>query len=234
MFYFTDLVNNNYKYFLIDYYNNKFSLYNLDHSAYLLNITPVAPLDSGLYDIAYITSTLFDCDSNTIEYVECTKGSNFPFYIARTDGTILFQQDSSLGPYCFGCWDGSIVMKPIYNTPDGAKLLLANTFTNTWTVFSLCGILPEALNEIQSVKMYVQVYPNPSSGIITFKIDSPNNFENYEFTIYDALLQKIKSEMVSGIKIISFDNSSLNSGVYFFSLQSAKKIIQSGKFIITK
>ena len=108
-FYYTDLGNNDYKYFYIDYYNDKFSLYNIDHTPYMLNITPGVSLDSGLYTIAYITTTLFDCDSTNIEYIETTTGGSKPFYIFRTDGTMLFKKDSVTGPYNFGNYDGSII-----------------------------------------------------------------------------------------------------------------------------
>jgi len=233
-FYFTDLGNNNYKYFLIDYFNDNFSLYNLDHTPYMLNIIPGVSLDSGLYDIAYITTTLFDCDSTNIEYVEASNTSAVPFYIFRTDGTLLFSQDSTVGPYCVGCFDGSINKTPIFNTPSGTKMLLANLYTNVWSVYSLCGTVPESIKEIEQNNKYVQIYPNPTSGTITFKIDAPSNTENYELTIYDSSLQNVRSEHFNGSRTITINNDNLSSGGYFFSLQSKNKIIQTGKFVITK
>ena len=233
-FYYTDLGNNNYKYFYIDSYANKFSLYNLDHSPYMLNITPGVPLDSGVYQIAYITSTLFDCDSTTIEYVESTLWGTGPFYVFRTDGTQLFRKDSVTGPYNFGAYIGSIITQPIYNTPTGAKLILMNVNANKWFVYSLCGTLPETISEIQQGNRYVKLYPNPSSGKITFQIDAPSNMEDYQLYIYDATLQKVKSENCTGRKSMTIDNSELSSGNYFYSLQTKNKIVQTGKFIITK
>ena len=85
-FYFTDLGNNNFKYFLIDYYNNYFSLYNLDHSPFMLNIVPGINLDSGKFTIGYITTSLFDCDSTNIEYAIMANGGTTivdPFYISE-------------------------------------------------------------------------------------------------------------------------------------------------------
>ncbi len=233
-FYFTDLGNNNYKYFYIDYYNSKFSLYNLDHTPFMLDIPTGKPMDSGLYTIAYITSTLFDCDSTTIEYVETTTFGAKPFYIFRTDGTQLFKKDSVTGPFGGGAYDGSIIIRPIFNTPVGAKLILMNGSTNIWSIYTLCGALPESIKEIDQGNNYVQIYPNPSSGAITFKINAPSNFEKFELTIYDASLQKIKTENCEGVKIINIDNSNLSSGTYFYSLQTKNKILQTGKFIITK
>lgn len=123
--YYTDLGNNNYKYLAVDSYNDKFSLYNLDHTPFMLNIqTPISLLPSG-FSVGYVTSSLFDCDSTNIEYVLTSTVPTEPFYVYRTDGTLLFQKDSVVAFWCFGCF-GGISAHPIFNTPAGAKLLLAN------------------------------------------------------------------------------------------------------------
>ncbi|MEO8088187.1 MAG: T9SS type A sorting domain-containing protein [Bacteroidota bacterium] len=235
-FYFTDLGNNNYKYLLIDYYNNYFSLYNLDNSPYILNIIPGVPLDSGhIFTIAYITSTLFDCDSTNIEYAITAVGvATKPFYVFRTDGTLLFSKDSVVGPYCIGCFGGSRWFKPVFNTPVGTKMLLANFTTNDWFLYSLCGTLPETVDQSIEQNQYVKLYPNPSSGMTIMEIDLMDNLENYELNIYNSLLKSVRKESIRGSKTLTIDNNSLSSGVYFFSLQTTTKIIQTGKFVITK
>ena len=233
--YYTDLGNNNYKYFTVDYLNDKFSLYNLDHTPYILNIATGASLQSGIFTIGYITSTLFDCDSSTIEYViTTTNSSTLPFYIYRTDGTLLFQKDSVVTYWCFGCY-GGISAHPIFNTPVGTKLILVNQSSNDWFVYALCGALPETINQIeQGGNHYVQIFPNPSSGYTTFEVDVPNNFENYELTIYDASFQSVRTESIKGRQRITIESDMLSSGDYYFSLQTKNKIIQTGKFIISK
>ena len=233
--YITDLGNNNYKYFYIDYYNDKFSLYNLDHSPFMLNIITGVSMESGLYTIAYITTNLFDCDSTTIEYAMTTVSGGRPFYVFRTDGTQLFRKDSTAGPYGFGAkYGGSIIIQPIYSTPAGTKLMLMNVWTNIWNVYSLCGTLPESISEVEQGYNYVQIYPNPTTGKITFQIETPSNIENYELTIYNASWQKIKTENCIGVKTLTIDNNNLSSGNYFYSLQTKNKILQTGKFIIAK
>jgi hypothetical protein len=200
----------------------------------MLNIIPGVPLDSGVFTIAYITTSLFDCDTSNIEYVETSNNGIEPFYIFRTDGTQLFSKDSAIGPYNFGNYDGSIITKPIINTPLGAKLILGSFYSNDWSIYSLCGTLPQTIDEFENGNQYVQIYPNPSSRNIIFEIAAPSNIENYELTIYDALLQFVRKESIKGRQKIILDNETLSSGPYYFSLQTKNKIIQAGKFIISK
>ncbi len=233
----TNLGNNNYKYVVVNYHDHYFSLYNLDHTPLMLNISVPLLVDTGngSYNIAYITSTLFDCDSNTIEYAlfEINATPTTKFYIYRTDGSLFFSRDSVTMPYCSLCGAGGADVEGITNTATGAKMLLFNS-NNQFFVYNLCGTLPETISEIQQGNHYVQVYPNPTTGEITFEIDAPSNMEDYQLYIYDATLQKVKSENCSGRKTLTIDNSILSSGNYFYSLQTKNKIVQTGKFIITK
>src|SRR5690348_16908521 len=88
-FHVCDLGNNDYKYVIVD--SSGFSIYNLDHSPYLLNYVPPVPIFRApeYYAVGYVTKSLFDCDSTTLEYA--LVGLNFLIY--RTDGTLLFERD---------------------------------------------------------------------------------------------------------------------------------------------
>ncbi len=236
--YYTDLGNNNYKYFFIDYYNNSFSLYNLDHTPFILNITPGISLDSAKFTIAYITNTLFDCDSTNIEYAITANGGSTvvdPFYIFRTDGTLLFQKDSVVTTWCFGCF-GGVTVKPIFNTPEGAKLILANLTTNDWFIFSLCDLLPQTNINLENnpAVQFVSIYPNPSNRSMTIQVTVPDSYGEYELTVYNSSLQIIIKEKFNRAKSIFLNNEKMGSGTYFFSLQNSSKILQTGKFILTK
>jgi hypothetical protein len=234
-FFLTDLGNNNYKYVIFTENSSIVNLYNLDHSLYLTFSTPVPLWAPPNYpEVMYITSSLFDCDSTKIEYV-LTSGA-YPaggFHIYRTDGTLLFSKDSVTGPYCFGCMDGSVNIRPINNTPEGTKLTLFNS-DSTW-VYSLCGSLPLIIDEHSMTASYVKVFPNPTSGIINFEINPPNNRENFKLTIYNASLQVIEESNISGKDYqLDLSNRSLSSGTYFFDLRTGTKIVQTGKFILAQ
>jgi hypothetical protein len=134
-----NLGNNNYKYAIINYHDSNFSLYNLDHTPFMLNISVPLLDDTSGTEISYITSSLFDCDSNNIEYVL----TNFvvplrlaKFYIFRTDGTLLFFKDSVTMPYCTGCGAGGAEVKGINNTSTGTKLFLFND-KNQYFIYGL-------------------------------------------------------------------------------------------------
>src|SRR5688572_11694672 len=237
-FYVTDIGNNNFKYVYIDT-SVSFSVYNIDHTPFLTGFVPPVSIDwaSGR-SVGYITTSLFDCDSTTLEYAVLPAGSTPTqnFYIYRTDGTLLFSRDSCIAIYCYGCIRGAAEMRPIINTPDGAKLFLTKwPFAGEVSVYSLCGTLPMDVSELNLSSNYISVYPNPSIKTMNFKIMEPSNIEVFELTIYNSSMQVLSNtKMERGTELFTLDCSNYSSGDYFFSLQSSSRVWQTGKFIITK
>lgn len=234
-----DMGVNEYKYSLVNYATNQLSLYNLDHSTYATVTIPIALVNSGEYSVGYVTRTLFDCDSTQFEYAILPQYGLNNFYIYREDGTLLFQKDSTIAPYCFGCFGGAYDVRPIINSPVGAKLfLLKNTPLGYMTtdVYSLCGKLPVNGIELNAASAsFVKVFPNPSSGETTFEFDLKSNTHDHEIVIFDASGQQVHSMTIKGtVKSYSLDESILHSGVYFFTVQTENKVIQNGKFIIVE
>lgn len=234
-FFITNLGNNEYKYVVVNYHDSNFSLYNLNHTPFMLNISVPQLTDTTSINIGYITSTLFDCDSTNIEYVLAEPDPNptDKFYVIRTDGTIIFSKDSVTFPYCTLCVAGGQDIEGITNTSAGAKMLLFNK-NNQYFVYGLCGTLPENIMEINQSISYVKVFPNPTANQINFKITPPNNLEKYELSIFNSAFQTIKTNIINGEAKINIDCESLGSGTYFYSLQNKNKVLQSGKFIVTK
>ena len=231
----TDLGNNNLKYVMIDYYGNEFSLFNLDHSSFISNIQLPLPTDSfAYYQVGYITSSLFDCDSSTIEYALMNQfpDNNGKFMVYRTDGTQLFSRDSVSVQYGYGYNVGSVEIHGIENTPAGTKLFLFNQNREIF-VYSLCGILPDALIEFNESGSYVQLFPNPSTNQVNFQITCPNKNEVFDLTICDLSFKPIKTYKVSDSNHnIFLNNESLSSGSYIYYLKNRHKIFQTGKFLL--
>jgi len=241
-FYITDLGNNNSKYVFIDTTSNSFSIYNLDGSSYLLNISTPEPILPN-FTVAYITSSLFDCDSTNIEYAFMSyQNAAKPFRVMRTDGTVLLHVDSALGPVCYGCVAGTKEIVPIVNTQEGAKLFLMQlnltTYISKTLVYGLCGTLPNTTNifDIPSlVNSNVKLYPNPTSESITFEMNLPNYLQNYELVIYDNNSKELlRNKIAQPNQSFSLNVKELNIGTYYYRLTSQQQYINSGKFIITK
>ncbi len=237
----TNLGNNNFKWVLNDYFHDKFSLYNLDHSPFLVNIPYAVSSDSGQsYALGYITNTLFDCDSTNIEYTLMSASPNpaRKFMVYRTDGTLLFSKDSVTVPYALGANVGSVSWHGVTNTNGGTKLTLFKAISGQFqfNIYGLCGILPENITEIYQSSSFVQVSPVPSSNQVKFRIIPPGNLDEYNLIIFNSEYQTIQTTSIpTGRETeINLDGQSLSTGTYFYSLQNKNKIFQTGKFIISK
>ncbi|MBL7800985.1 MAG: T9SS type A sorting domain-containing protein [Chitinophagales bacterium] len=238
--YITDIGNNNSKFVFIDTATNSFSLYNLDANPFLLNIPTPDPILPD-YTVAYITNSLFDCDSTTIEYAFMSYLTpNLPFRVLRSDGTVLLHVDSAQGPVCYGCIAGTKEIVPIVNTQEGAKLVLFkynSSYIGKTLIYGLCGTLPTTNNifNFSQDKLFVKVYPNPTAMSINFDVTLPDNQKEYEIIIFDSGGGKLKSEVInSSTKKFTLDVSNLTNGAYFYSLSNKTKNYQTGKFVITR
>lgn len=240
-FYTVQISENETKYYFADTVTNTFSLYNMDFTPFMENIAVPEPFANFGFFALYISRTLFDCDSSNIEYLYQATGFNDkPVRIMRTDGTILFELDSAVAPYCNGlCLGWSDIIVPIRNTSDGTKLFL-NKYDSTGRqkihIYSLCGELPTKTIDLTFLKeSLVKIFPNPTSGKLNFQVNLPDNKNKYELVILDNSAREIKRERIDYNKInYSIDVSSFDSGTYFYSICSKNGAYKSGKFILTK
>ncbi len=244
-FYVAQISSSETKYVFIDTLSNTFSLYNLDFTPYIENIVVPEPFIQGttFMQPIYITRTLFDCDSSNIEYAyQSSTNIQKPFRVVRTDGTILFQRDSSNGVFCIGsCLGLSDFVRPIRNTSEGTKLFLQHYETGSGKrhiyVYSLCDELPMSVFDFSIFNTaFVDVYPNPSSDLVMFKVNPPDNLESeYEIVISNVNGGVLKRGKVNKTDYTyTFKVNDISSGMYYYSLFSDLKPYQSGKFIITK
>ncbi|HXH20291.1 MAG TPA: T9SS type A sorting domain-containing protein [Chitinophagales bacterium] len=237
-FFRTDISKNESKYVIVNKKTNSFSLYNMDMTPFMSVVIPYTDSIKHGFVVAYISRTLFDCDSTNIEYVyESPYQGQKPFRILRTDGTVLLEVDSARGPYCYGCWGGSQISTPIQKTSEGTKLFLdiLNDSGLGMHIYSLCGELPTDYINLPEPNSYVKLFPNPSDMSINFEVVPPNNMEEFELVIYQSNGSEMKRNTVKSINDrYGLDVSNFSSGTYFYSLVSKNKAYQTGKFIISK
>jgi len=250
---FAQLDSSTYKYILFDQQNSQFTIYNLNHSIYLNVLIPITFV-SGIsqYQIAYVTKSLFDCDTSNIEYALSFLGNGFPtsypkrFYVYRTNGTQLENIDS----VCFmnfstGQQFGPLYNAPIVNTPIGTKLILRCVDGST-RVYSVCGNLPCAecvfgngplLNngDDVSINKLPNPFPNPTDNSTTIPYTLPEGENTGELVFYDAAGKEIKRFKVDKtFTQIIISSADLAPGTYYYHLQTAKNTSEGKTLVVIK
>lgn len=82
---------------------------------------------------------------------------------------------------------------------------------------------------------YITVFPNPSSSSVIFKINLPDNINEYKLITIDRNSNIVSSqELNSNQGNYSIDFSNLKNGSYFYYLSTKNKSLQKGKFVIIK
>lgn len=227
-----DLGNQDYKYLFVDKINSYYALYNLNHSLYISGNFPVT-WNNNNYSVFYFSKTLFDCDSNNVEYVLSYKtfSPNTSYVrIYRTDGTVVFNKDSVTTYASFG--SPGIHRYFINNTPSGSKMILDHSFNGDALVYSLCDSLPLGYSNHSLIENNLFNYPNPSKNYTTIEYTIPEGNTAGKLIFYDSNGTKIKSFDVDK----NFDNlrisvEDLPSGIYYYSLVVNSEIIGTNKMI---
>jgi hypothetical protein len=240
------------KYYVGDTVTNTFNIYNMDFTPFLTNIPVPVPFNSPyLYQILYLSRTLFDCDPSNIEYLYTMVNGpcNSSVFVMRTDGTQLLRVDSARCQYCAGgCMLMSDWVRPVVNASDHARLFIQHHYclaNGAVEIYSLCGRIPqpcpcggietETIENGNLNQSFVRVFPNPTSNSLTFEVSPPDNMNQYELIILNSESKVVSREKITnGYNKITIDTKYFSSGNYFFSLCTKDKSYQTGKFIVTK
>ncbi len=238
--YMVDLEISGIKYLLkSDVQGNRFlKFYNLDHSLWKTidcNSFPTTndPMGEAVYnfDALYISETLFDCDER-IEFLYVSHSGIQRFTgIYNEEGTSLIEMDN-----CAPLVKINIPQqfRPIYNTPDGTKLILSHT-NGSALVYSLPCSLATGIDLFQSEDFSgnLTVFPNPSIDQTTINYRLPNDTKEAEILISDMVGNEIKRYRVdSYFSNLTIPKKEIPSGTYIYSLISDGNVIDSKKIII--
>ncbi len=241
VFAFVRLSQTNYKWALVD--NNEIELYNEDHSIY-----KTIPMPSGVMnplDVLYISNTLFDTDSTTIEFmVDNNFGTGVKIY--REDGSVLFA-DSTLSAH----YNNNIItnpMRPNWNpiviTADDSKMILCTVDgagnPNGFKVYNLPGTyfqnaLHTNVSNIANRMQLSNPFPNPSRNSAKISYTIPEGESEIAIVLYRLDGTEAKRFQVDRtFNTLELNNSELAAGTYLYQLVSQNQHSESKKMIVIK
>ena len=161
-------------------------------------------------------------------YMDIDAGQTVSFYIT---GTTTGADINYFG----GTTEGAIYENYgsfVFKEGLGVAYPLANTFSPR--VFSggfdycqqgFAGIKESAVN------YSVLVYPNPAREVVNFSIDNMNNVGEYSVVITDLQGRTVKTAAHNVNANVAIGTADFESGVYLYSIISAKGEVSSGTFV---
>lgn len=232
------LINDNdYKYFLMDDLQNQCRIYNTDFTLFKTIVLDV-PSGSYLYDIRFVSQTLFNLDNNIeILYTyytwvitnEVTQEGYYAYYskVINEQGTVLLNAPGVLYSY-------------VKNTGQDEFSLFLYGYDysvspyNMWTnIYSLEGSLYSAfIDDFNEINMG-DAYPNPSDDYLYLTYVLPENS-----ALANLVLTDIKGEVISRNPVDGFTNhirinaGTLLPGTYLYYISDGKTRSQAKKIII--
>lgn len=210
---------------LIAYNQSGFSLTDLDLTPYASCTYPTLP--TGHYYLSipeYITSSLFDNDPESIEYMMKIHNEDYSRYgtlIARMDGSILLLDTVHGTAGANGAVD-LISFPSIVQTPNGAVLVLMGGTPAQTLLFALPGSLPcidycsngsTGLIGSHRPTSNLNIWPNPASGDVQV-LTSGLGVSATTLSVYNALGALVANYSASFPGVFSFSTASLPTGEY--------------------
>lgn len=235
---------NTYPYQFITY---QLKFYDLNHSLWkTIELAPVINNLANSYtcaaeptNVLYISDKLFDTD-NDIEFIwyhqlpaNPTCGPDFFYLFDET--TMNVSNIAGLNP-------DSIESIRVYNTPNGAKLILSYGYSYYAAglgkdyVLSLPGTYPPQPVIVKENNIGIEQanpFPNPANKQITLPYSLPAH-KTGELIIYDMQGKEIKKFKIdNAFNNILLNTSELNNGMYIYKVQCDGEVILTKKFVIS-
>ena len=218
--------------------NRFLKLYHLDHSLWKTidcNSMPTKQLPSGEtnynFDALYISETLFDCD-DMLEFLYFTSvGYEYYTGIYNENGVSIMEADSASPLVKLNIPQQ---YRPIYNTPDGTKMILSHMNGHA-TVYDLPCELSTGVdrNKANQGKSLLEVYPNPAIYQTTIKYSLPSKYNNAEIAIIGISGQEFKRyEVDRSFSELLIETGDIAPGTYLYSLIVDGVVLESKKIIL--
>lgn len=133
------------------------------------------------------------------------------------------QLTSTIGLWHFNEGEKKVAVDSGPNGYDG------EIFGADWDVAFICR--PTETEEVSN-NLYLQLYPNPTSGLLTVELDILSN-QNFELIISNSLGQIVKRLQVNE-KRVTIDMGNESAGIYFYTLRNEKYKFASGQILILR
>ena len=194
----------------------EFYIFSLDHTL----LKTIHLNDSLVQVIEYhLSKTLFNNDSK-FELVYKWLSSSYHVSVVNEDGTILLSKDNAI-------W------YKLYNTDEGAKMLISYYPSNYVDVYSLYGTILEK-SEINSTSNSLP-FPNPSNDYVNINYEIPRSERNLVLCIYNVNGQRVKEINInSEEKYIKVNVSGWIPGVYNYKIYNNAFSTASKLFVVMK
>ena len=225
------------RYVLINRAGNSISLYSINHSFVKSILYSNFPQSCNHTPwILYVSEKLFDTDSLMefmYVYSDCPGAITTKIY--KEDGTCIFTADS-MAP-----WISAYIplqQLPVYNTSQGAKMILSHQGNGTAEVFSLPGTLSASIHETNQNLVGALVsnpYPNPAINSTRIDYTFPNGADQGEIVFYDLQGKEIKRYKVDRtFDHLLISTADIPAGTYFYQLQTSSQVSAGKKMVVIK
>jgi hypothetical protein len=245
-----------FKYMQLSYVTDSIYLYNLDFS--LFKQFPIPIINIGNFAIEYITETLFDTDSNDIEFA-IAYSSNSPY---TSWVKIMDETGATLLDIPNGYFPGTVLpvdlinntFGSITNTPQGTKMRIpvfnwpSGTFVGL-NIYTLPGnlacetcynpssnLISGTGNLINQPGYFMsKPIPNPSIQFTRIEYSLPDGVTEGDINLYNISGELIKSFRVNaGSSYLTIPTSAYPGGTYYYSLITKLGKTGGKKMIVIK
>lgn len=221
--------------------NRYMHFYNLDHSFWKsINVDPFPimaycgpPTPTGAYDALYISESVFDCDGK-IEFLYFSY-SDCKWYSAvyNEDGDILLEADSC-SPLVYVNIPQQY--RPIYNTPNGTKLILSHK-NGTASVYSLPCTLSEDIDLLtidpsEDTNLSLSVSPGFYDTKVQYTL--PEGIDQGEIIITNEVGSVISQYIVDNtFSDVLISKRDIGPGTYHYQLMDGDKVLVAKTVVFT-
>jgi hypothetical protein len=227
----TELALSGNKYYMMDVAANQCKIYNIDHSAWkTINLS--VPAGMYLYDIKFVSETLFNSDSKVeLAYIYYSYDTTLYYYtyymkVVNENGTELLSIP--------GC--GYAELK---QTNNGITKMLTYVYnysvypsTLNTMVYSLPGDLPTGgIAEFPAANDLFP-YPNPAFDAVNIPCPLPDGVNSGEVVLLTPggqVLQQFRID--SQVRRLKVSTGNYPKGVLLYQVKSGHQVVSSGKII---